>query len=183
MSSSFDDGTTGGVPYAVAAGRSGAVTVEAGTNTPVAVGVRPWTASISGPAEVQSGASVTYTITIGQSAIDGIFVRAFLLASLNAADLRVNGPDAAVKHALLHESEPTTVTATFNAPAVTADTAMFIRVYLDGINVNFGSEYASRFLLLPSQSLGEAPFRVPVKVPAGGITVSFERSLSGAVPE
>lgn len=157
--------------HALAGGRTDNVTVSPSASTPVSVDVKQWTYALSGPDTMVSGQSVTYSLAITSGPVEDFF------STLSVVHMFLDTTKSEVLNPNVTRSG-NTVAVTFNAPTVSADTALFMGfgLYVDGTAWQFnGASFAAD---LPSRSLGEALLRRPIKLPGGTITVTFDKRQS-----
>ena len=157
--------------YALAGGRADNIDVRADSTTSVSINAVPWTVAVSGPDTARSGAVVTYSATVAGGPVEDFFADSYLHVALTPSEMDFPAPAGTRIGASRNGAQ---VSATFTAPTVSADSAMYMGVELStpSNGWQFGNN-GPLYLLIPSRMLGEEPVRRVLKVPSGGISVSF----------
>jgi hypothetical protein len=146
---------------ALAAGEVQGVTVAAGQNSVLHFAISPWTATLDAPDTLVSGASATFTLTLGDAVpVEDVFA--------SAATLTYEiGPMGTPQQADVTRTGKV-ATATFVVPEVAADTALYFQYSFDIDTNAFETGGATFTADVPEPTAGEALLRLPVRAALGG---------------
>jgi hypothetical protein len=153
-----------GIRVALAAGEVHDLTLSPGNNA-IALEVKPWTYSLSGPDTIQSGEPAAYTLTITDGPTD-LFTTQVEMHS----NLGLNSPDQHFDVV----GDGTTASATFNVPAFATDSTLYFAFsyFLDDSRFHTHSlSFAADLPFAP-----KPPFQRPVKAAPAEITITFDKS-------
>lgn len=158
---------------ALAGGVTHDVTVHADATAEVSVSVVPWTASVSLPDTLVSGAETTITATITQGPVADFLVMGFLYIGLDKWNTY---PSSGAKSGTLSGN---VFSVTFNAPTVDSDTTVWYQFMfmMNGDDWNTpGSD--SKLIYLPVFALGDTLFSRPIRPASGSLVVIFDETAN-----
>jgi hypothetical protein len=153
-----------GIRVALAAGEKNNLTFTPGDNA-VALDVKPWTYTLSGPDTIQSGAPATYTLTITGGPTDLFTTQVEMHTNLG-----VSSPDNHFDVV----GDGTTASATFNVPALANDSTLYFVFSYFVDDSRFQTHSSSFAADLPYAPL--PPFQRPVKAAPANIIITFDKS-------
>jgi hypothetical protein len=154
---------------ALAGGRADNIAVQADQTTAASLTVAPWSVSLTTPDPLVSGEQTTYKAQVSGPTTDFLTSGAFFVGLQKWTTLgTAPGPNITAQ---LNNGE--LATSSVAAPTVQSDTAVRIQTYLlvDGNVWQTGN--FPLLVFAPSFTLGDTLFRRALKVPAGGLTVTF----------
>lgn len=153
-----------GIRVALAGGEVHDLTFNPGNN-PIALDVKPWTYTLSGPDTIQSGTPATYTLTVTGGPTDVFTTRVEVHQNLGLAS-----PD-------MHfdvVGDGTTASATFNVPPLATDSTLYFAYsyFLDDSRFHTQSlSFAADMPFAP-----QPPIQRPVKAAPASIVLSFDKT-------
>jgi hypothetical protein len=157
----------------LAGGRTADVTVSGGQTSQAAINVVPWQMTLAGPDTLISGEPAALTATVSGGPVADFFVEGFFHVGLSPwaslSSLPTSLPGTLVGNQL---------NGSIVAPTVQADTAVHIQMDLRMNGNDWQSTNLSLIAFLPSLTLGESLIRRPLRVPNGGLIVTFDREAT-----
>ena len=153
-----------GIRVALAAAEVHSLTLNPGNNS-VALDVKPWTYTLSGPDVIQSGAPATYTLTLTGGPTDLFTTQVEMHQNLG-----LNSPDDHFDVT----GNGVAASATFNVPALANDSTLYFvfSYFLD--DSRFHTHSLSFAADLPFGTL--PPFQRPVKAAPASVVLTFDKS-------
>ena len=153
-----------GIRVALAAGEINNLTLTPGNN-PIALDVKPWTFTLSGPDAIQSGSPATYTLTITGGPTD-----LFITQVEMHQNLGLSSPDDHFDVV----GNGVTASATFNVPPLATDSTLYFAFSYFVDDTRFHTHSLSFAADLPFAP--NPPFRRPVKAAPAQMTITFDKT-------
>lgn len=153
-----------GIRVALAGGEVHDLTLHPGDNS-VALDVKPWTYTLSGPDTIQSGEPATYTLAITGGPTDLFTTRVEIHQNLGLASEDQHFDVV---------GDGTTASATFNVPALDADSTLYFNFSYFVDDARFHTQSTSFAADLPFAP--QPPFQRPVKAAPANVVITFDKT-------